>query len=72
MMYVKRNLAKELEEMEIVNIEAGGFLTTDSVFAAIDAIRQHDKVNHLADQVKQIEAIKRQTLKNITQLNSAI
>jgi hypothetical protein len=65
-MNANRNLAQELKIMEITNIEANGFLSSESIFAAIDAIGEHEKQFPIEGQVKQIEKISRQTYKNMS------
>ena len=39
----KRNLRKEIEELGIVSIEDLGLGGRDSAFAALDAVREHNK-----------------------------
>ncbi|MDR3301429.1 MAG: hypothetical protein LBT01_02710 [Spirochaetaceae bacterium] len=60
-----RNLRAELAELEIINLEGVGVLSQGSVFAAIDAIKEHGK-NYSNDYItKNIERIKKETLRKI-------
>jgi hypothetical protein len=42
-MYEGRNLREEVEELGIVAMEDVGFGSRESAFAALDAIREHNK-----------------------------
>ena len=42
-MYEGRNLKNEIEELGIITMEDIGFGSRDSAFAALDAIREHNK-----------------------------
>ena len=42
-MYEERDLKKEVQELGIVSMEDFGFGNRESAFAALDAIREHNK-----------------------------
>jgi hypothetical protein len=42
-MYEDRNLRQEVNDLEIVSMEDVGLGSRESVFAALDAIREHNK-----------------------------
>jgi hypothetical protein len=42
-MYEGRDLKKEIEELNILSMEDIGFGSRESAFAALDAVREHNK-----------------------------
>jgi len=55
----ERNLKEEIEELGIVSIEDLGFGSRESTFAALDAIREHNKQFPEERLAKMMESAKR-------------
>lgn len=64
-MYEGRNLKEEIEELEIVAMEDFGFGSRDSAFAALDAIREHNKQYPEEKLVQMMENARRDAYKSM-------
>jgi hypothetical protein len=65
-MYEKRDLRKEVEELGILAMEDVGLGSRDSAFAALDAIREHNKQYPEEKLMEMMEDARREASKNMS------
>jgi len=64
-MYEGRDLKKEIEELGIISMEDTGFGSRESTFAALDAIREHNKEFPEQKLTQMMENAKREAYDNM-------
>jgi hypothetical protein len=65
-MYENRNLKQEMTDLGIVSMEDGGFGSRESAFAALDAVRQHNKDYPQESLVEMMENARRDAAKSMS------
>lgn len=60
----RRDLRKELDELNIISFDGSGILTKEIVFNALDVIKEHISQNSDEDAINHIECLKAEKAKH--------